>query len=81
MPLVTLKRACTKLRLEGASAFFRPPPPRQGHKLTPELLSQAQALLDEGIEVPDIGQKLDVFPNTLHKAISHNRLKKKIAPN
>ena len=81
VPLVTVKRSCKKLRLEGAAAFFRPAQPRQGHKLTPELLAQAQALLDEGIEVPDIGQRLGVFPNTLHKAISHNRLKKKIAPN
>jgi hypothetical protein len=46
VPLVTVKRACKKLRIEGASAFFRPSPPRQGHKLTPERLVQAHALLD-----------------------------------
>jgi len=80
VPLVTVKRACKKLRVEGASAFFRPAPPRQGHKLTDELLAQAQALLDEGMEVPVIGQRLGVLPNTLHKAISYNRLKKKRAP-
>lgn len=79
VPLITVKRACKKLRLEGAAAFFLPTPPRQGHKLTPEILAQAQALLDEGIEVPDIGEQLGVLPNTLHKAISFNRLKKKIA--
>ena len=78
VPLVTVKRACKKLRMEGAAAFFRPAPPRQGHKLTPELLAQAQALLDEGMEVPAVGQRLGVLPNTLHKAISYNRLKKKI---
>ena len=81
VPLVTVKRACKRLRQEGAAAFFRPAPPRQGHKLTPELLIQAQALLDEGREVPEIGERLGVLPNTLHKAISYNRLKKKIAPN
>ncbi len=81
VPLVTVKRACKKLRTEGAAAFFRPTPPRQGHKLTPELLDQAQVLLDEGIEVPEIGARLGVLPNTLHKAISYNRLKKKIAAN
>jgi transposase-like protein len=81
VPLVTVKRACKKLRVEGASAFFRPSPPRQGHKLTPELLLQAQALLDEGLEVPAIAERLGILPNTLHKAISHHRLKKKIAPN
>jgi hypothetical protein len=81
VPLITVKRACKKLRLEGAAAFFLPTPPRQGHKLTPEILAQAQALLDEGMEVPDIGELLGVLPNTLHKAISFNRLKKKIATN
>jgi len=81
VPLVTVKRACKKLRLDGASAFFRPAPPRQGRKLTPELLVQAQALLDEGLEVPAIGKRLGVLPNTLHKAISYNRLKKKIVAN
>jgi hypothetical protein len=81
VPLVTVKRACKKLRLEGAAAFFRPSPPRQGHKLTGDLLAQAQTLLDEGLEVPAIGERLGVLPNTLHKAISYNRLKKKAEPN
>jgi hypothetical protein len=80
VPLITVKRACKKLRLEGAAAFFRPTPPRQGHKLTPEILAQAQALLDEGMEVPDIGELLGVLPNTQHKAISFNRLKKRSRP-
>ena len=79
VPLVTVKRACKKLRVEGASAFFRPPPPRQGRKLTPELLLQAQALLNEGMEVPAVGVRLGVLANTLHKAIHFIRLKKKIA--
>lgn len=81
VPLVTVKRACKKLRVEGASAFFRPAPPRQGRKLTAELIAQAQALLDEGVEVPVIGQRLGVLANTLHKAISFKRLKKKLAAN
>ena len=81
VPLITVKRACKKLRLEGASAFFRPSPPRQGRKLTPERLVQAQALLHEGMEVPAIAERLGILPNTLHKAISHSRLKKKIAAN
>ena len=78
VPLVTVKRACKKLREEGASGFFRPTLPRQGRKLTADLIIQAQALLDEGVEVPVIGQRLGVLANTLHKAISFKRLKKKI---
>lgn len=79
VPLVTVKRACKKLREEGAAGFFRPAPPRQGHKLTDELLARAQALLEEGLDVPAIGAELGVLPNTLHKAISYGRLKKKTA--
>lgn len=81
VPLVTVKRACKKLRTEGSAAFFRPAPPRQGRRLTDELLAQAQALLDEGMEVPAIGTRLGVLPNTLHKAISYQRLKKKFPAN
>ena len=80
VPLVTVKRACKKLRTEGASGFFRPAPPRQGHKLTAELIATAQAMLDEGRKIPAIGAELGVLPNTLHKAISYGRLKKKIQP-
>ncbi len=77
VPLITVKRSCKKLRGEGAAGFFRPAPPRRGHRLTPELLLHAQGLLDEGHGVPAIGAELGVLPNTIHKAISHGRLKKK----
>lgn len=77
VPLVTVKRACKKLRDEGAAGFFRPAEPRQGHKLTDDLIARAQAMLDEGLGVPAIGEQLGVLPNTLHKAISYGRLKKK----
>jgi len=80
VPLVTVKRACKKLRDEGALGFFRPAEPRQGHKLTGERIAQAQAMLDEGLSVSAIGAELGVLPNTLHKAISYGRLKKKRLP-
>lgn len=79
VPLVTVKRAGKKLRTEGAAGFFRPAPPRQGHKLTGERIARAQTMLEEGLAVPDIGAELGVLPNTLHKAISCGRLKKKTA--
>ena len=78
VPLMSVRRACKKLGEEGAAGFFRPAPPRQGRRLTPERIARAQALLDEGYEVPAIGAELSVLPNTLHKAISAGRLKKKI---
>jgi len=76
VPLITVKRMCKKLREHGASAFYKPPPPLKGHKLTPELIARAQVLLDEGCGVPAIGSELGVLPNTIHKAISYGRLKK-----
>jgi DNA-binding NarL/FixJ family response regulator len=75
--LITVKRACKKLRTQGAAGFFGPATPRQGSKLTDERLAQVQAMLDEGHEVPAIGAQLGVLPNTIHKAISFGRLKKK----
>jgi len=77
VPLITVKRMCKKLREHGAAAFYRPPEPMKGHKLTPELIARAQALIDEGRQVPAIGKELGVLPNTIHKAISYGRLKKK----
>jgi hypothetical protein len=77
VPLVSVKRACKKLREEGAAGFFRPPVSRQGHKLTEQRLQEVQSRLDAGWEVPAIGVELGVLPNTIHKAIRAGRLKKK----
>ena len=77
VPLITVKRMCRKLREQGAKGFFAPPPPAKGHKLTPELIIEAQALLNEGLSIPAVGAQLGVLPNTLHKAISYGRLQKK----
>jgi len=80
VPLITVKRMCRKLREQGAKGFFAPPPPARGHKLTPELIIKAQALLNEGLSIPAVGAQLGVLPNTLHKAISYGRLQKKDLP-
>ena len=37
---------------------------------------EAQALLDEGLEVPDAARRLGMLTNTLHKAIRAGRLHK-----
>ncbi len=77
VPLTTIKRYSKKLRQDGVAGFFRPPLKRQGHKLTPELLTQVQALLDAGASVPAISSQTGVLSSTLHKAIASQRLKKK----
>jgi transposase len=49
IPLVSVKRACKKLREEGAGGFFRAAKPQQGHKLTHERLAQVQQRLEAGV--------------------------------
>lgn len=75
VPLTTVKRCCRLYRERGASAFFKPPARRQGHRLTPEKLAVAQALLEEGKTVPAISAHLGILTSTLHKAIDGGRLK------
>jgi hypothetical protein len=79
--LTTVKRYVKKFRQGGVGAMFRPAPRRRGSKLTPEVLAEAQVLLDRGQSVPAISQALQVLPTTLHKALDDGRLrafKKKI---
>jgi transposase len=75
VPLTTVKRCVKRYRQRGAEAFFKPPVKRQGSRLTPERLVQAQALLNQGWRVPQIGAELGVLATTLHKAIDDGRLK------
>lgn len=76
VPSTTVKRYVKKYRLGGCKAIYEPPHRRQGTKLTPERLAEAQTLLDQEWSVPAISQQLDVLATTLHKAIDHGRLKK-----
>ena len=75
VPLTTVKRCIKRYRERGSGAFFAPPVKRQGHKLTPERLVEAQTLLDQGQRVPAISKQLGVLPSTLHKAIDSGRLR------
>lgn len=75
--LTTVKRYCKVLRSAGAAGFFVTPKPKSGQRLTPDLLIKVQSWLDLEWEVPAIGRKLGILPNTIHKAIRAGRLKKK----
>ena len=74
VPPITVKRCVKRYRTAGAAAFFAPPQPRAGRKLTPTVLPQAQALLDQGLAVPEISAQTGVLANTLHKALRAGRL-------
>jgi len=75
VPMTTVKRACRRYRDRGAAAFFKPPARRQGSRLTPERLAEAQRLLDQGQRVPEISAALGILPSTLHKALKDGRLR------
>ena len=68
-------------REKGAQGFFAPRRRRSAVVLTPEVKAQAQALLEEGKSVPEVGTALRILPDTLRKAIGagylHARGKKK----
>jgi len=71
-------RAQNKLRKGGSEAFFID---RRGRKsapvLTPEVLGQAQSLLDKGLPRKEIAEELGVKYDTLRKAINDGRLEDK----
>lgn len=83
VPLVTVKRYVKLYRAGGTAAFFTPPKKRSASKLSPSVCQEVQALLDQGLEVPEVGRRVGILANTLHKAIRSGRLrrpKKKIHP-
>ena len=77
VPAISVKRSVAKLRSGGPQAFYVPPERRRGHKLTPERLAEAQSLLEEGLLVSAVSQKLAILKTTLHKAIDSGRLRLK----
>ena len=71
-------RAQNKLRKGGSEAFFIDRRGRKGGTvLTPEVLDQAQSLLDKGLPRKEIAEELGVKYDTLRKAINDGRLKEK----
>lgn len=75
VPKIAVQRAVDRYRAGGAAAFFGPPQARTGRKLTPEMLAQVQALLDQGQAMPEISRQTGVLANTIHKAIRFGRLR------
>ena len=75
VPKIAVQRAVDRYRAGGAAAFFVAGAPRVGRRLTPEVLSRVQGLLDEGQSVPAISRQTGVLATTLHKAIRAGRLR------
>jgi hypothetical protein len=74
VPLVTVKRYVKLYRQGGVHAYFTPEKRRTGHKLSAEVRQHAQTLLNKGLAVPEVGQRVGILSKTLHKAIQDGRL-------
>ena len=76
IPAVTVKRAVKKYREQGAAGFYKPRKTRGAAILTPDVLAEAQRLLDQGEVSHDAAKQLGIKTNTLNKAILDKRLHK-----
>jgi transposase-like protein len=77
IPPVTLKRAVKLYRKEGPKGFYAEPKRGGPRVLKPDVVAEAERLLDEGIKEKDVAIKLEIKPDTLKKAIRKGIVKKK----
>jgi transposase len=76
VPMITVKRYIKLYRDRGTEGFYEAKPRHSSASvLKGPVLEQAQRLLDEGRSVPEVAAELKVLTNTLHKAISAERLR------
>ena len=81
---ISVKRAVKLYRKQGPKGFYAQRKTRGPAVLIPAVLEQAQQLLDEGLETPEVADRLGVKRDTLSKAVRAGRLhkhaKKKTSP-
>lgn len=71
---ISLKRAAKLYEQSGPGGFWRPRPARGPTVLTPEVLCQAQAQLEQGQTLRAVAVQLQVKLDTLQKAVRAGRL-------
>jgi transposase len=67
-------RSVQKYREEGIGGFYRPRRTRGAPVMTPEIIQQAQQLLEEGHSKAAVARELDIPYDTLRKAIDQGRV-------
>jgi len=73
----SVKRWVKKYREQGGNGFFGTRKGvRKGHVLNKDALAGVQGLLNQGKMVKEIGESLEIKPDTLRKAIRDGRLTK-----
>jgi transposase len=78
---ISLKRAVKRYREEGPKGFYKPRQRRGPAVLTAVVLEQAQQLLDEGLDIPEVADRLGIKRDTLRKAVRAGRLHKAVKKN
>lgn len=71
---ISVKRAVKLYRQEGPKGFFRERNRRGAAVLTDEVLTKAQRLLDDGLDTPEVADRLAIKNNTLYKASRAGKL-------
>ena len=84
VPPISVKRAVKIYRAKGPAGFYAPRPTRGAAVLTAPVLAETQQLLDEGLAVQEVAERLGLKKDTLSKALRAGRLrqlkKKRAAP-
>ena len=75
---ISLKRAVKRYREQGPKGFYTPRKRRGPAILTPSVLAEAQQLLDEGPQTPEVADRLGIKPDTMSKAVRAGRLHKAV---
>ena len=75
---ISIKRAVKLYRQEGPRGFYTKRKTRGAAVLTPQVLEQAQQLLDEGLQTAQVAERLDIKRDTLSKAVRAGRLHKPV---
>ncbi len=78
---ISVKRAVKRFQEEGPQGFYTEKNTRGATVLTPDVLKQAQQLLDNGLEPYEVADQLSIKRDTLNKAVRAKRLHKPVKKN
>lgn len=73
---ISVKRSVKVYRDKGIAGFFEEPRRRGAAVLTPPVVAEVQRYLDQGKEIAEIADLMDLLADTLHKAVRSGKLHK-----
>lgn len=72
---ISVKRALKQYRAGGARSFYQSRRGvRKGPVMTPERLHEIQGLLDQGLNIRQISERLGLKPDTIYRTVKAGRL-------